>query len=281
MATAKKRPAARKPARPAKKTSSAPKRGKKQASKSIEAAPRGPAPALSGLAAGKPAATAKRRRADWEAIERDYRTGKFTDQELADKHGNVVSRQAITKMAKVRGWQKDLSDAVRKATKAKLIAEQAEQKVAEQVAAGCDATVDAVIAAAEVNKQVILSHRDEIKKGRSLLSAMLNELHETTVSQNKLQNLLEILVGGDEMTQAQISDARAAFADLSRLPTRIMSVQRLAQAMARLQSLERTAFGLDDPAQPPPVDELADLSDEELDRRIGERLERLSQKRPG
>lgn len=252
MATAKKKPAAKKPSRPAAKAQSAVK-------------------------PGKPEATEKRRRADWQAIERDYRTGKFTDQELADKHGNVVSRQAITKMAKVRGWQKDLSDAVRKATNAKLIAAEAEKKVAEQVAKGCTATLDAVVAAAETNKQVILSHRDDIKKARSLANAMLNELQEVTVNPTKLQNLLEILVGGDEMTQAQISDARAAFADLSRLPTRIMSVQRLAQAMARLQALERTAFGLDEPEQPPPVDELADLSDDELDARIEARLERLDQ----
>lgn len=276
MATAKKKPAAKKPARLAKKTANAPKRGKKQPPKSIEAAPHEPAPVKSKLAAKEPV---KRRRMDWEACERDYRTGKFTDQELADKFGNVVSRQAITKMAKVKGWQKDLSDAVRRATNAKLIAAEAEKKVAEQVAKGCTATVDAVVAAAEVNKQVIIGHRKEIETGRKLVSAMLNELQQVTVNPAKLQDLLEVLTGGDEMTAADVADARQAFNDLQRLPNRILSVQRLATAMARLQSMERTAFGLDDPEQPPPVDEVGDLSDDELDRRIGERLERLGQGR--
>ena len=51
MATAKKKPAAKKPARSAKNSTNAPKRGKKQPSKSIEDVPREPAPALSELEA--------------------------------------------------------------------------------------------------------------------------------------------------------------------------------------------------------------------------------------
>jgi hypothetical protein len=272
MATSATRKPAPKPSKLAKKPAVAQKTGKNGAPKSIERAPRGPAQAPQTLAAPEPV---KRRRADWEAIERDYRTGKFTDQELADKHGNVVSRQAITKMAKVRHWQKDLSDAVRKATNAKLIAAEAEKKVAEQVAKGCEATVDAVLAAAELNKQVILSHREDLKAARGLTSAMLNELQQVSVNPGKLRDLLEVLTGGEDMTAAQVADARAALADLQRLPSRILSVQRLATAMARLQTMERTAYGLDNPEQPPPVDELADLSDEELDARINERLARL------
>jgi hypothetical protein len=34
-------------------------------------------------------------KADWEAIEREYRTGRFTDQELAAHFNDVVTRQAI------------------------------------------------------------------------------------------------------------------------------------------------------------------------------------------
>ena len=51
MATAKKKPAAQKPARPAKNSPNAPNRGKKQGSKSIEDVPREPGPGLSELEA--------------------------------------------------------------------------------------------------------------------------------------------------------------------------------------------------------------------------------------
>lgn len=239
----------------------------------VEAAPREPAPVLSELATGKAGALVKRRRADWQAIERDYRLGKFTLRELEAKHG--ADDGLIARKAKKEGWKQDLSNAVKIATNAKLM----EEAVKAEVSKGQQEVSTVVLAVAEVNKQVILAHRQDILRARQLTNTMLNELQEVTVNPRKLQDLLEVLVGGDEMTQAQIADARAAFADLSKLPTRIMSVQRLSQAMARLQTLERTAFGLDEREQPPPVDELGDLSDEELDASIRARFERLEQSR--
>lgn len=165
-----------------------------------------------------------RRRADWEAIERDYRTGQFSDQELADKHGNVVTRQAISKKAKEQGWQKDLTKEVRLATKAKLIAEQVavatSQEVADRVAKNGNATVQAVLAAAETNKQVILGHRRDIAKVRDITMA---------------------LVGALETAAAETDDAK-------RLPLGelVLTAQRAGQSVARLQQLERVAFGLDE-----------------------------------
>lgn len=196
----------------------------------------------------KPEVAAKGTRTDFEAMERDYRTGAFTDQELATKFGK--SRQAITKMAKAKGWKKDLTTAVRQATRASLIADEATKKVAEQVAKGSNATINTVLAVAETNKQVILNHRADITEARDLTLSMLNELKAVTINPAKMRDLLEILVGGDDMTETQIAEARAAFNEVTRLPTRILSVQRLSQAMSRLQLLERKAFGLDDEEDP-------------------------------
>lgn len=41
---------------------------------------------------------------DWEAIERDYRSGQFTDRELGEKYG--ITHAAVQKWAKREGWQK-------------------------------------------------------------------------------------------------------------------------------------------------------------------------------
>lgn len=220
--------------------------------------------------APKVTAPAKRVRTDWDAVHRDYRTGKFTLRELEAKHG--ADNGLISRKAKRDGWTQDLSLAIKQATNAKLI----EELVSKEVSSGQQKVSNTVLAAADLNKQVILSHRQDIARARNLANAMLNELHEVTVNPAKLRDLLEVLVGGEDMTAAQIADARTAFTDLSRLPTRILSVQRLSQAMTRLQSLERTAFGLDEPEQPPPVDDAADLSDEELDARIQAKVERLN-----
>lgn len=256
------------PAKQAKKPAIAQKVGKTGARTSIEA-----------VLAAPVATPAKGKRTDYEAMERDYRTGSFTDQELASKYGK--SRQAVTKMAGAKGWKKDLTKAVREATRASLIADEATKKVAEQVAKGVMATVDTVQAAAETNKQVILGHRKDIAQARSLLNSMLSELQQVTVNPGKLQDLLEVLVSSEDMTQNQVAEARSTLSDLTKLPTRIMAVQRIAQAMSRFQSMERTAFGLDEPEQPPPVDEVGDLSDEELDARIQARIDRLNSTRAG
>lgn len=174
------------------------------------------------------AAPPVRRRADWEAIERDYRTGQFSDQELADKHGNVVTRQAVSKRAKGKGWQKDLSREVRQATKAKLIAEQVAEKVAgevaDRVAKNSNATVQAVLAAAETNKQVILGHRRDIAKVRDITMALVTTL------------------------EAAVAEKDAA----KRLPLGelVLTAQRAGQTVGRLQNLERIAFGLDEPDDP-------------------------------
>lgn len=48
--------------------------------------------------------TIARKLIDWEAVERDYRTGAFTDRQLGTKHG--CSHTAIQKRAKVGEWKK-------------------------------------------------------------------------------------------------------------------------------------------------------------------------------
>lgn len=221
---------------------------------------------LVATSAGSVAPATSKRRADWEAIERDYRTGKFSDQELQDKHGvdkdgnQIITRQAITKRAKVKGWTKDLTAAVRQATKTKVLQAQAvanRQKVAGEVAkkvaaatSETDSTLTAVLAVAEVNKQVIMGHRDDLHQLRNLTMSMVGELRAVSMSPARVQELHDMLTSGQELTAAQISEARDAFSDLTKLPNRVLTVQRLSQAMTRLQQMERVAFGLDEPEDP-------------------------------
>lgn len=197
-----------------------------------------------------------RRRADWEAIERDYRTGQFSDQELADKHGNIVSRQAISKRAKVQGWQKDLSREVRQATKAKLIADQVREKVAgevaERVAKSGNATVQAVLAAAETNKQVILGHRRDIAKVRDITMTLVDAL-EAAASEK------------DESKRLPLGDL-------------VLTAQRAGQSLSRLQQMERVAFGLDEEDDSAGAAGVSKLTDAQRAARIAA-LTALAQKR--
>jgi hypothetical protein len=174
-------------------------------------------------------APASRPRADWEAIEREYRTGRFSVQELSDKFGNVVSRQAIGQMARRKGWTKDLSAAVRLATSASLIQAQVQAHVTGTVSESCDKTLQVVLAAAEVNKQVILGHRGDIARLRKITMDQVDSL------------------------EAMIE--KGAKADKPVDPgTVLLSVQRATQSLTRLQLAERKAFSLDEPDDPASAD---------------------------
>jgi hypothetical protein len=216
----------------------------------------------------KAVASAKKQRTDWDAVERDYRTGKFTLRELGAKHG--ADNGLISRKAKKDGWTQDLSLAIKQATNAKLI----EELVSKEVSNGQQKVSNTVLAAADLNKQVILSHRNDILRARDLTNFLLQELEQITIAPSKVNKLVEVLAAGEEFTSSETLEARQAVTELMKLPNRILSAQRIAQVMARLQPLERKAFGLDDDVAPAAVDAFDELSDEELDRRINEGYER-------
>jgi hypothetical protein len=189
----------------------------------------------------------KRKKTDWQAVERDYRTGKFTDQELGDKY--KVSRPAVTKQAKVNGWQKDLSDAIRRATRAELVADAAAAKVAEKVAKGSQEVINTVLVTAELNKQVILGHRTQITEVRSVASSLLKEV-ESAALLNEEAELLAQIIAGEGAQPADESRARAAVSKALAFGTRVASVKALAETYEKLQKMERTAFNLDAEQEP-------------------------------
>lgn len=100
--------------------------------------------------------TEPKKRTDWEAVERDYRATNLTLRELADKHG--CKHSAIANQAKRKGWTRDLDGAVKAATTAALI----EHAVTKNVTKCEQGVTTVVLAMAEVNKQVLLSHRDRL-----------------------------------------------------------------------------------------------------------------------
>lgn len=216
-APAKKVPA--KKAAPAKKTPVKPVKAKKTAPKAKPA----PVP----------------HRTDWEAIERDFRAGKLTLREMAEKHSITAGR--ICQVSKEKGWSRgDLQESVRKATTAILIAEHIEGEV-NKVKQGLNETV---LAAAELNKQVILRHRDDLSKAREVSMRMLDELSITTTSADEIEALFEKVT--EEMSGPSLLLAQQRFREFMKLHSRVGSVHKLSDTLKKLQELERKAFGLDE-----------------------------------
>jgi hypothetical protein len=187
----------------------------------------------------------KRTSLDWEAIERDWRTGEFTLRELADKHktdaATISRRQKRDRTADPNRWQKDLSGVVRQATSAQLINTLVNEKIKE----GQQEVNDVVLAAAQANTTVILRHRADIGTLRTLAMDMAHELALVTHSQEEVKRLQQVLAGGD-IDPDELDAARRSLDDLLRLHNRVTSAQRLADTLTKLQTMERRAFNLDD-----------------------------------
>lgn len=181
-------------------------------------------------------------RIDWARVQRDYATGRFTDMELAAKYNTareVISRRRrADRLKDSTTWPIDLRADVKRATAALLMRDQ----VTKTVTNGSEA--ESVLAVARVVKDIILQHRAEARRGREVTSALLTELADVSMHRHSLAMLVE-------RASATLSDADAAALtaqarELVKLHNRVGSIQKLADAMARMQTLERKAFGIGD-----------------------------------
>lgn len=159
-----------------------------------------------------------RAKIDWDAVERDYRATNLTPTELCIKHGCKLS--ALSNQIKRKGWQRDLTDAVKHATNAKLIYESVAEAVdfENRDAALIESTAKAVLATAEINVRIITGHRKRL--------ADLGEL--ALRAQEKLEEMSENLV------------------DVREAAVYVQAVGNLAGMTKTLIEQERKAFNLDD-----------------------------------
>lgn len=150
---------------------------------------------------------------DWEAIERDFRTTHYSVRELAELHG--VSHAAINKRIKTRQLVRDMREDVIRETRNKLIIQPSKDW-----GRSPDAAV-AVMAAAEVNAQLILSHRRGLERLREVQHGLLESIEAA------------LHLADDPKMRAGLVD----------------DFKKLADVDAKIRSGERQAFGLDDVVQ--------------------------------
>ena len=220
-------------------------------------------------AADKPAARQKavgigaftRRKTDWDAVERDYRTGKFTQRELANKYG--VTHGAVGKQAREHGWKKDLTDEIRRATNAKLT----EQLVSSEVAKGSQQVANTIAAAAEVNTRVILGHRAGLQAITNVKRTLLAQIEQAASLLPDLAEVIEMVRQPDDNGMDRANDALRKAMSRSAL---VDDLKKLADVDEKVRKGEREAFGLDDVGKPE-NEGLAAMATAEL-QRLRERL---------
>jgi len=153
---------------------------------------------------------AKRKKIDWEGIEREYRMGQKTLNVLSTEYG--IHSSNICRRAKKWGWTQDKSDEVRRRTNAALLA-QRKKKRNNPTEADLDLAVS-------TNVKVIKGHRKTIVSLNKFIAGIFKRLHEHEEAEPE--------------------------SDLKKdVRFRISSIKELSFAIKNLIPLERQAFNLD------------------------------------
>lgn len=188
-----------------------------------------------------------KRRIDWDAVERDYRTGEFTDGELASAHNltreAIVRRRSKEQKADPSRWVKDLAPHVRAATNALLM----QETVADAITQGHNKVTGAVMVAAEVNTRVILGHRTGLKAITDVKRTLLNQIEQAAANMADLAEIIEMVRNPDDNGIDRANDALRKAMSRSAL---VDDLKKLADVDEKVRKGEREAFGLDDDGKP-------------------------------
>lgn len=179
---------------------------------------------------------APKKKRDWDAVERDYRTGAFTLRELGEKYG--LSHAGIGQKARSEGWQQDLSIAIRQATNAKLTAE----LVSNEVSKSLQEVSTVVAAAAEANVGVILGHRVGLKRITTIKELLLDQIEQAAENMADLSDVIEMVRSPDENGIDRANDALKKAMGRSAL---VDDLKKLADVDEKVRKGEREAFSID------------------------------------
>ena len=194
---------------------------------------------------------AEKKTVDWAGVEREFRAGVKTLRVIGADFG--VSHVAIKKRADKEKWARDLSARIKERT-AQKVNKAAVTKSVNKAAVVSDQVV--VEANAELQKQVILSHRTDLRALRASIVEMAGEL--SAANKRELQDALETILKTrtDGMDKQGIAALERAFDAALSLGGRATAGQRLANALATLIDKERIAFSIDERSSA--VDEVAE-----------------------
>lgn len=160
-------------------------------------------------------------RYDWAAVERDYRTGQYSNRELSRLHG--PSEGAIRKRATDGSWQRDLSEQIRQ-----RVREKTTLAVTREVSRA-DSDELIIEQAAEAGAEVIRGHQRLLKKAKGLAETLMQRLEE------QLEK--------GTMT-VQLKSGEAAEIDVP-LDYAGKTLGNATMALERVVKMERQSYGLD------------------------------------
>lgn len=142
---------------------------------------------------------------DWEAIERAYRAGQLSVRAIAERYG--VNHSTILKRARKEGWQRDLTEQVRTATKQKVTT--AVTTKGNQSPVVTDAEI--VEEASEAGAAVVLAHMVDLSQWRGIANKLRAALAEMDVTEENLDKFARSLNAGVDAQLKVIKGERQAY----------------------------------------------------------------------
>ena len=186
------------------------------------------------------------KKVDYDRIEPGWRAGILSPRQLAavytDETGDPVSHAAICNHFKRKEIPRDLAAKIKAKSDAMVTAAIVTANVTPLDPVTEKAIVDGN--AAQLTT-VRLSHRQDIKRGRSIVMRLLDELELQTGPENAalLEELGVLLRKEDDKGVDKLNDL---YQRVISLPGRAKTMKDLGETLRVLIGLERQAFGLDD-----------------------------------
>lgn len=174
----------------------------------------------------------KGRRFDWEAVERDFRTGKYTLRELETRHG--PSYAEISRRSKKQAWIKDLREVIREATNAALLRE--------TVTAAQQGVTKTVLVAAEINMQIIMRQRAGLARLVNVKEKLLAQIEQAANDMPELEDIIDMARKPNEHGQDKLNDQLRKVMSRSGL---IDDLKKLSEVDEKVRRGEGEAFKLD------------------------------------
>ncbi|WP_205959291.1 hypothetical protein [Pantoea stewartii] len=142
---------------------------------------------------------------DWEAIESAYRAGSLSIRAIGEKHG--VNHATILKRANKEGWQRDLTEQVRTATKAKVT--KSVTTAGNQSPVVTDAQI--VDQASDEAASVVLAHREGLAAWRGITNKLREFLSDAEITEENHASMARSITAGVDAQIKVIKAEREAY----------------------------------------------------------------------
>jgi len=185
----------------------------------------------------------RRRDTDWDAVHRDYRTGKFTDRELAAKY--KLTHTAIGKKRREGGWQKDLSEIIRQETEAAVLnaiaaKETARQEVIQKAARDSDLSEEQVSKVVSRDADNSFQEVSKVVKTAAAVNLRVIEGQHT-----RLEALRDLFVSGANAARRLLDDPdlKSAQAGVQAMATAIGAGKVITELENKVHKLDKEETG--------------------------------------